>query len=128
VSLFLSLRLYKLSPHTSRLRKLTALIVLAVSLFPIVSITDDFLRAAYWTSLFDTRTNAGKPLPDEKGNESSAGQLQLIRAFDAFDTAQTSPSYVFEEALAPSEWTVPSAARSCDRVTETARGRAPPTA
>lgn len=128
VSLALGRGFYRLSPRTSWVRRTTALVLLAVALFPIVSVTDDLLRAAYLSSFFDTRRNAGSTVPDENGNGSPSVQLQLIRAFDASETAQVSPCVSFHQTLVAAEWTLPHAAHSHERAPITVLGRAPPIA
>jgi hypothetical protein len=92
LSVALCVRLYKgsLVLAGSRRRKLAAIALASLSLFPVISASDDLIRYAFLDSFVQTSNGAGAPATGDTG-QSHANQL--ARVLDALDAAQISPVF-----------------------------------
>lgn len=126
-SLALCVRLYRRSSALagSRRRKLAAVSVVALSLFPVVSTSDDLIRFAFLDSFIQTSSGAGGPSEDGSGQ---SNQTQLARVLDTLDSAQITPVFSLSATLVAFRIAPPPVTISQERPAASYSGRAPPAA
>ncbi len=91
ISLTVGLRLFRSggSITTARLRRITALLMAAVALFPVVSASDDLVSFAFLGSFaLHTRAQSGTPLSDDSDEQPT---LALARLLDSLDSVHIAP-------------------------------------
>ena len=91
VSVAMGLRLFRAggSITSARLRRITALLMAAVALFPVVSASDDLVRFAFLgSSALHSHAQAGTPLSDDSDQQPTQA---LARLLDNLDSVQITP-------------------------------------
>lgn len=128
VSLTVGLRLFRSGGTitSARLRRITALLMAAVALFPVVSASDDLVRFAFLgSSALHTHAQAGTPLSDDSDQQPAQALARLLDSLDSVQITPVSNGWFFLVLVAFLACCAPIAVerRVCAQL-----GRAPPVA
>ena len=127
VSITLGTRLFRSGNRitSARTRRLLALTMAAVALFPVVSASDDLVRFAFLGSAaIHTHAKAGTQQQDDSDQQPS--QTALARLLDSLDSVQIAPFCTSSFLLVLIAFIVYAGPVSVDRGVCAQRGRAPP--
>jgi hypothetical protein len=128
-TLVFGVRLYRHGQHVggSSARKICALLLAAVSLFPVFSSTDDLVRFAFLGAAVHTGRTAGTPASDDESNQAN-DNTQLARLLDSLDSVQITSFFFVATVFAAFE-IAPAVRVATTKVSVRSHfGRAPPLA
>ena len=122
-------RLFRLGGRitTPKARRLVAITMAAVALFPVVSASDDLVRFAFpGSAAIQTHAKAGTPLQDD--SDQQPAQATLAKLLDSLDSVQIAPFCTSSLLLLLVSFIVYAALVTVERRVSAQHGRAPPAA